>query len=795
MYRRGRMGRFDGASAWGMAAAGMAAGGTQQRRIALVSCGIAAVVALCGEAHGQTTTASQAQTTILDPIVVNAPKKQTVRPATPQSGPSAPAPVSNLDALTTSSEKTAASIYDSSATVTVKSTAEMERQNINSPREFVRDEPGISMGNQPTRTGGTNFVIRGIGENRVRLEIDGVKVPDFPGTNVGPGTYTRDFVDFDALKRIEIIRGPASALYGSDAIGGVVSFVTKDPADYLDLVGKDWYTSAKVGFDSVDSSFYTTLTGATRVGAVESMLLVTRRIGHETDINSATRSPNPQDYSTTNILGKIVYNTFGAGQIKLTGEYLSKSVTTQLDSENGAFASQFAKIFDGVGDDTTHRTRLSLDWNAPVKVWFADAIKTKIYGTEVKREEFTNQLRASWFGGPEPTAPTQRRVTDLDFDQTVLGGEVQASLERKFWGGNHLITYGTSVDFTSTTRPRDRTQITLATGVSTKTVGGETYPNKNFPDTDTTQAALYIQDIAQYGALRVIPAVRFDFFSLKVNPDALFANSNTGGFAIHDQQETAISPKLGVTYDLNDNYRLFGQYARGFRAPPYDNANFGFRNPVFGYEILPNGNLSPETSDGFEGGLRGRFRNGSSFQVSAYYNTYKDFIDTVVVGMSGGLTQFQYQNLSNVQIHGVEAKGEWKFVPEWALFGSLAIAKGENKDTGAPLDSVDPLTAIAGIRYRSLHNGWGGEFRTRYVAEKDAVSSPTVFHVPAHTTFDLLASYEVAPTFTINAGVFNIFDKSYFNPQEVAGISATTSNLELYRAPGRSFAVNTTVRW
>ena len=82
--------------------------------------------------------------------------------------------------------------------MTVKSTAEMERQNINNAREFVRDNPASpSATSRPT--GATNFVIRGIGENRVRLEIDGVKVPDFPGTNFGgAATYTRDFVDYES---------------------------------------------------------------------------------------------------------------------------------------------------------------------------------------------------------------------------------------------------------------------------------------------------------------------------------------------------------------------------------------------------------------------------------------------------------------------------------------------------------------------------------------------------------------------------------------------------------------------
>jgi hemoglobin/transferrin/lactoferrin receptor protein len=473
-----------------------------------------------------------------------------------------------MDALATSSEKSAATVYDSPGTVTVKSTAEMERQNINNAREFVLDEPGISVGNQPSRTGATNFVIRGIGENRVRLEIDGVKVPDFPGTNLGAGTYTRDFIDYDALKRIEIIRGPASALYGSDALGGVVSFVTKDPIDYLDLVGKDWYLSVKGGYDGVDNSIYSTVTGASRHGRVEEMLLVTRRWGHEVDINSRTREANPQDYITTNALGKVVYNTVGAGQLKLTGEYFAKHVGTELNSEEGVFPDQFARVFSSEGEDKTYRRRASAEWNAPLDAWWADALKMKVYVTAVHRQEFTDQLRASYFGGPPPPNPTQRRLTDLDFDQRIVGSEVQASATRRFWGAEHFFTYGGTVDFTDTERLRDRSQITLSNGVITKTVAGETFPNKNFPDTETTQAAFYFQDIAQWGPLRVIPAVRFDYFSLKPHPDQFFANSNTQNFEIHSQQETAISPKLGVTHDVTRNYRLFAQYAHGFRAPP-----------------------------------------------------------------------------------------------------------------------------------------------------------------------------------------------------------------------------------
>jgi hemoglobin/transferrin/lactoferrin receptor protein len=764
-----------------------------------------------GYAHAQQPAAQEAQpapapqSTILSPIVVKTP--QNSGPSAPRSQPSgtaagaaaSSAAPSSLDALSTTAEKSATTVYDSPGTVTVKSTAEMERQNINTAREFVRDEPGLSVGNQPGLTGTTNFVIRGIGENRVRLEIDGVKIPDFPGTNFGASTYTRDFVDYDALKRIEIIRGPASALYGSDALGGVVSFITKDPSDYLDLVKKDWYASAKVGYDGIDNSFYTTLTGATRTGRAEEMLLVTKRWGREVDINSSVKDANPQDYMTTSVLGKVVYNTYGLGQIRLTGEFFGKTVDTHLNSETGVFPDQFARIFDGYGEDSSYRRRVSGEWTMPVDLALADQIKTKVYATSVHREEYTNQLRASYFGGPLPAAPTQQRFTYLTFDQQIIGGEIQASATRRFWGAEHFFTYGATIDSTSTERFRDRSQVTLATGAITKTVGGETFPNKNFPDTDSTQAAIYFQDIAQWGPLRVIPAVRFDYFGLRPHPDQFFANSNTQNFAVHDQDETSISPKLGATYDLNKNYRLFGQYSHGFRAPPYDDANFGFRNNSFFYEILPNGNLKPETSDGFEAGLRGRFSEGSSFQVSAFYNKYKNYIETVVVGMIPNvpvpITQFQATNLSSVVIWGYEAKGEWRFLPEWALFGSLAFAWGENEQLGVPLDSVDPFTAVAGVRYRNQRTGWGGEFRGRYVAHKDRVSDPTFYKPDASTVFDALVSYEYAPNFTFNAGLFNIFNESYFNPQDMRSVLAANPNLELFRSPGRYFSMNATVRW
>ncbi len=397
-------------------------------------------------------------------------------------------------------------------------------------------------------------------------------------------------------------------------------------------------------------------------------------------------------------------------------------------------------------------------------------------------------------------APTQLRYTLGNFTQDISGTEVRLEGRRNVLGWDNHFTYGVVADYTSTSRPRNRYQQTLATGATTNTVAGETYPNKNFPDTDTTNAGAYIQNIAQQGALRLIPAIRYDYYHISPNPDADFYRSNSAGYTIHEQTETAVSPKLGATYDLSENYRLFGQYARGFRAPPYDNANFAFRNATFGYEILPNGNLKPETSTGYEGGLRGRFNDGSTFQVSAYYNQYKDFIDTVVIGQPPATTliQYQYQNVSNVTIYGVEGKGEWRFTPIWSLFGSFAYAYGVNNELNAPLNSVDPFTSVSGLRYRN--QGWVAEGRIRYAATKNRVYTD-----PASNRSHICRSrayrsrradfHDVVPNFTVNLGIFNIFDTTYYEPQSVAGVASNNPNLELYRAAGRTVALNAIYRW
>ncbi|MEN6544161.1 TonB-dependent hemoglobin/transferrin/lactoferrin family receptor [Parvibaculum sp.] len=701
--------------------------------------------------------------------------------------PAKPARATQLDAVTTTATRNAESLNDVPATVSVIDAEELERMNARNPRDVIRYEPGVSVGNQPLRGGATSYTIRGIGDNRVLLLIDGLDVQDMPESNSASGGYTRDFVDLDNLKRVEIVRGPASALYGSDALGGIVSYVTKDPSDYLDLVGKDWFASIKGAYGSADDSFAETATGAVRAGDFEVLGLYTRRDGHEAKPNGSVSGDalyNPQDYSSDNFLGKLVFSPTMADTLKLTGEFTRKHQFTNILTEvTGSVKSSTSK-------DDTRRNRVSIDYIHDAPIGFIDRSEFKVFYTNLDRTEHQEQLRSNG---------ATFRVTDLGFGQEIFGAEAQFNSLATLLGLANEFTYGLNVEHSDTERPRDRTDTNTATLVSTSLICTgpgmcELFPNKTFPDNSLLKFGTYVQDKVALGRFTVLPGVRLDYYKMTPHPDQLFENSN--GVAVEEFSKWHASPKLGLTYDLTEEYTGFAQYAHGFRIPPYDSANQSFVNYSHFYGIISNPDLKPEQSDGVEFGLRGKYASGSSFSTSVFYNRYKDFIETVTLPagtLPGGLTAFQYQNLSNVVIYGAEARGDYRFLPEWALVGSIAYAYGEDQDTHQSIDSVDPVKLVTGLKYQS--ENWGAEFTATHAWRHTRVSEATYFNAPSYTVLDLTAYVEVMPTFTVNAGVFNLTDEKYFISQDVKSIASTSTVIDRYAQVGRNFGVNATLRF
>lgn len=714
--------------------------------------------------------------------------------ATPGATPAAPHAVpTQLDAVTTAAMRSRRPLDDVPATVSVITTENIDRENMQDIRDLVRNEPGVSVGNNPTRAGFQNFVIRGIGGNRVLIMVDGMRTPDFPDSNQGAGTYTREQPDLEDVKRVEIIRGPASALYGSDAIGGVVAYTTKDPGDYM-REGKNVYGSVKAAYSGANQQFAETFTGAVRSGNVEFLGIYTRRDGHEFYPAQSSLGPNPTSWSNNDFLAKLVIKPTESDTIRITGGYTQGVQSTQILSGVGIFSSLFARIWDEWGQDYTNTYRLSGQWERTAPIGFIDRLNFLAYFNSTYTQADTYQLRGTVAG----LSPSNARTSQFWYTQNVSGAELQMHTDAKIFGLDNFLTYGLSFAYTSTTRPRNRWQITLATGARTQVVGGETYPNKNFPDTETVQAGAYLQDeiTALGGKLKITPAVRLDYYSLNPNPDRYFWNSTGATLNAVPTASTYISasPKLGLLYHFTDTYSAYFQYATGFRAPPYDNANFGFTNAASFYQILPNANLKPETANSFEVGMRGKYETGSSWQLTGFYNLYNNFLETVVVGMNGPTTLFQYVNLTNVTIWGVEARGEYRFLPNWAVAGWTAFAQGTDNRTGLPVDSVSPWATQARVRY-GFDTGLVAQLIGTMTAQHNMVSSPTFFQTPAYFNLDATVGYTFNEHFKVNAGAFNITNAKYWNSNDVIGVAATNQQLDLFAQPGRYFGVNLTAKW
>ena len=709
--------------------------------------------------------------------------------------------------ITITATKTPRFVLDSTASIVIVESEAIEQQVMRSIRDLVRYEPGVSVGRNPNRFGNQGFNIRGIDGNRVLIQIDGIRTADNYVGGVGRG---RDFFNLETIERVEIVKGPASALYGSDAIGGVVSFITKDPEDYLNVFGDSIYTSLTTNYGSAQEGNTTTgiIAVEDETGTIEASSAVTTTNNSEFK-NFGEIASNPQDGNELNILTKLVYNLNENNSFKLTGEILDSTTDTSLITEVGRTSLDvsggppvFFQREEVEAEDKRKRDRISLnyDYENSDSSWLQKANFSLYYqNSQIEEDKVSTGIRQPTF--PPVNTPIER-VDINEFKQDVFGGDVQ--LESNFAIGNsdHRLVYGVEIYNTETSRPRDSSIINLNDGSITKFVAGEEFPNKTFPDTDTFRLAAYVQDEIEIGQFSIIPGIRWDYYSLTANEDADFARINVNNFEVEDVNESAFSPKLGIVYKATPELAFYGQYARGFRSPPYDDANIGFTNFAFGYTVLPNGDLEPETSDSFELGIRGAYPS-LNFTLAGFYNDYDNFIDTVGLGPrpSDGFLQFQSQNIDQAEIYGLEAELEYFLTGNksngFSLIGSIAWAKGDNtsQDESVPLNSVNPIEAIVGLRYRAPENRWGTELIATIVGEKTRIDGDDLFAPDGYTTVDLIGYYNLSDRTSINLGLFNLLNEKYFVWSDVEGRTNADPDLERFAQPGFNAAASVRFRF
>jgi len=720
-----------------------------------------------------------------------------------------------IQVIATRSER---AIGDVPNTVDVIDRERMETLLVRDLKDLFRYEPGISVGSSFGRFGLGDIRVRGLGGNRVRIQTDGIPVSD--AFSIGSfSNANRNFVDLDTLKRVEVVRGPTSSLYGSDALGGVVSFITKDPSDYLEE-GKDAYFGFKIGYDSSWDGLFGGATAAFGGERWSGLVAVSHRQGQETEnqgevggTGSARTQPNPQDLDGRSVLAKLVLETSENQRFKLTVEGNEDDTDTDMLTSRGRQALTGAINDSVIARDHQSRARVSFGHEMDaIDAGFADRLDWQVYRQDSQTTQYTREIRS----GLAPPTLRDMREREFDFDQRAYG--LQANFGKDFSTGSaqHALSYGLDVSRTETRQKRDGLRTFLVTGATTPVMSPDVFPVRDFPISKTTTAALYVQDEISFadGAFRLIPAVRVDRYELKPQADNIFTEDNPG-VALSDISETSVSPKLGAVWHFNEDWTLFGGYSRGFRSPPYNDVNIGFTNVAFGYTAIANPDLKPETSDGLEAGLR--FSSAAAYaSLSAYYNRYDDFIESMrFIGFNDdGLMVYQSQNIAEAKIYGLELKAglelgalsdKWD---GWSLRGAAAWSRGEGRgpeevevspgvveerQVTRNLDTVDPLTATLGIAYD--RENWGAELAGRFVGRKDRVSDSSLYQQAGYGVLDLYAHWAFGPGATVNMGVFNLADRKYSEAGDVPLVNGTSTLLDRYTSPGRNFAVSLSVNW
>lgn len=702
-----------------------------------------------------------------------------------------------------------------SATVSSVGRQQMDRRLPVDDSDLFRDEPDVSLARDLRRHGSTRVNIRGIEDNRVVQMVDGVRLPDFYNGG-GPTNYTMNAASApmpDFMRQVEIVRGPASSLYGSDALGGVVGYITLDPSD-IASGDKKQGLRLRGSYFGTSETFSGSLIGALRSDMIDVLLAYAQARGEETKNQGdnerfgPTRSTaNPATSDDRGALAKFILRP--AVGHKLSAMFEGREQETQTDIMR--VPASMSKVSAMRGDDESRRVRVSLEYEHAASGWFYDRLIARVYNQNAETHNQNYQRRAnarysaatgcSASSGSAPTANCDINQ-DFYFEQQTSGFGLQLESIFQLGSTSHLLTYGIDLMRQRVEEKRDGRVVNVTTGAITQALAGERYPLRDFANGTTDTVGLFAQDeIGLFGGrLALTPGIRYDYTKLKPEMDALARQVlTTIQRQTSEQEHSAVSPKLGAQWKFTEALSTYGQIAAGFRAPNYSEVNGAFLNSSQLYAFSPNPDLKPETSIGVELGLRARSTTARG-QLALFDNRYKDFIENNPLKCpgdprcitAGGATYktYMYENLAKVRIYGAELRGSWDFMPHWRLDGGIAYAHGENEDSKQPLNSVEPLKASLGLAYDA--GQWGGEGRLRGATHKNRVdeSASTYFKTPGYAVTDLSAWFKPSKGTQIVVAVNNLLDQKYWLWSDIRQAESNATYVDFYTQPGRNLRLS-----
>ncbi|MDG2525623.1 TonB-dependent hemoglobin/transferrin/lactoferrin family receptor [Stenotrophomonas sp. HITSZ_GD] len=708
--------------------------------------------------------------------------------------------------------------------VTTLSSKELRAQGAQGMEDVIRYVPGVEMVDLG-RAGFNGFNIRGLEADRVAMTLDGLSFPQ----SMDPGSYQpyeffrsgRGSVDLESVKAVEIIKGADAITAGSGALSGAVMFTTKDPADLLKAHGNDSYGSIKYGYTGANDENMGSLTFANRTGKFESLLVYTRRDGHETESWYDTtlvqdgpdrRTPDPVDRESDNLLAKI---NFLATAHQTLGVVYERARGTN-DVDNWSRSDGVGAYYRRTAQDRNDRDRYGLNYTWQANVAMFDSLEATVDHQKSYIQGQTNiDVASGTTGGTRCSAVTlcarqEHRWDTQKLDRAALDLAKQFDIGRV----HHDMVYGAAwqegeIHWNSVDSRWDN---------SGRLVSRDTDPSL-WPDTRQTDWTAYVRDKVRLldDRLTFTGGVRYDRYKYVPRTRAT-ANGDSGyedaGGSVGISRFSSPTWNLGSEFKFTDAQSVWAQAGRGFRAPSV-NDMYGTSSTTEVTRVsdgatvtVPDGKSNPdleaERSLNLEIGWRyqgERLRLG----VSAFRDKYSDFIDTAtftadegvlysttvrgVTTITNGYSYLMPINRGEVTVKGVEAEGLWLLADDW--LARLAYSYNEGKDNdGEPLGSISPAKTVAGVSYNAPSRRWSVTANVTHQARKDPDDYGTsvtnssygaevvpayAYKARAYTLLDVFGSYDLSTRLHLTAGVYNVFDKEYYLWNRVRTAGAGTA--------------------
>lgn len=632
--------------------------------------------------------------------------------------------LATLQGITVTATRTKRDVFQVSETVGIVNSEQLLRKQAIDLSDVFEDMPGVAIVGGP-RGVGTGINIRGLDDSRVLFLLDGAR-QDFNRAH-----NSRIFLDPELLKRVEVVRGPSSAIWGSGALGGVVAFTTKGAADLLSP-GKNFGVSVKGGFQSAS----------------------TQGLGSGSIYGVAG---NTFDYLLNFSYRNADDLRMGNGSKLKNSSFESYSSLAKFNWNPGLYHNIMfsAQTFDQMG-------------NVPSNPQIAST-PDDLVGRNTEQRNFTLRYRYENARNAllDPEILVFHNITDTSEDRkhdhrrdrtefTTTGINARNSSQLNLASSNFLQTFTYGIDYFHNEARAKRN------GVS----------RPSFPDAKTDVVGIYLQDeITIWSRFTLTPGIRWDYFE---------SQSQAGSVSAKNNKDDAVSYKIGGVFKITDWLSLVGAYNEAFRAPNltelFTTGTHFSCGPGCANLFVPNSDLKAEKAFNKEFGLRVQKDNllfaGDTFRFRGTYfhNKVTNFIDLnvnfvpfpVPGNMNGGGVTTS-ANVRNALLKGFELESNYE--AKYGYVGlSYAETRGNNLTDGGALSNIQPEKWIvrAGLNWpaNNVSLGWRGSIvgaQSRVPEE----GTPT----PGYTLHDIMLAWVPQSgqfkNMRVDVGVDNLTDVDF----------------------------------